>query len=73
MCSILSLVDLVHFRTAVNRPNSIDGTTRLMSNQEAHQAVNAVLAQIFKQDTQTYISALAQVHKFFLLILNKKF
>ena len=71
--SILSLVNLVLFRTALNRPSSPDSTTRLMSNQEAHQAINAVLAQIFNLDTQTSISALVQVHKFFLLLLNKKF
>ena len=48
-------------RTAVNRPASPDSASRLLNNQEAHQAVNAVIAQIFSQDTQTSISALAQV------------
>lgn len=48
-------------RTAVNRPASPDSATKLMNNQEAHQAVNAVIAQIFNQDTQTSISALAQL------------
>ena len=34
---------------------------RLVGNQEAHQAVNATIAQIFSQDTAASISALAEL------------
>jgi len=43
----------------VSSPES--GGNRLIHNQEAHQAVNAVIAQIFSTDTNVSISALGQL------------
>merc|ERR1719334_1891992 len=37
------------------------GANRLMANQEANQAVNAVIAQVYSNDTQTSIIALSQL------------
>jgi len=37
------------------------GGNRLLANQEAHQAVNAVIAQVYSTDTQVSITALSQL------------
>ena len=43
------------------REEMAGGGNRLMANQEAHQAVNAVIAQVYNQDTQVSLAALGQL------------
>jgi len=42
-------------------PDSSPASARLMANQEAHQAVNAVIAQVYSTDSQVSIAALGQL------------
>ena len=42
-------------------PEADRGNRSLVGNQEAYQAINATIAQVFTTDTQTSISALAEL------------
>lgn len=48
-------------RMTASPENDRNSGNRLLGNQEAHQAVNATIAQIFTQDTSASISALAEL------------